>query len=401
MVRSLNEAIILHITTVPESLGFLVGQAAYMRARGFAIYAVSSPGRFLEQYASQESVSALPVEMPRRITPFSDLRALVDLVKIMRRLRPQIIHAYTPKGGLLGMLSAWMAGVPVRIYHMMGLPMITATGYRQRLLKLTERISCHLAIQILCVSQGTRLLAINEGLCPANKIKVLANGSINGIDSQMRFNPARLDPAMRSKLRDQYGIPQEAVVVGYLGRIVRDKGLVELAHAWQMIAGQVGIYHLLIVGQFESQDPLPPEVEQYLKTGPQIHLTGYVEDNVPLYQAMDMLVLPTYREGFPVVPLEAAAMGLPVIATRIPGCTEAVVDGETGKLIPVRDAVALAQAINQYLAQPELRYRHGQAGRARVVCDYQPEVLWQATYKEYVRLLSGVGISLPSQQYGV
>lgn len=401
MVRSLNEAIILHITTVPESLGFLVGQAAYMRARGFAIYAVSSPGRFLEQYASQESVSALPVEMPRRITPFSDLRALVDLVKIMRRLRPQIIHAYTPKGGLLGMLSAWMAGVPVRIYHMMGLPMITATGYRQRLLKLTERISCHLAIQILCVSQGTRLIAINEGLCPANKIKVLANGSINGIDSQMRFNPARLDPAMRSKLRDQYGIPQEAVVVGYLGRIVRDKGLVELAHAWQMIAGQVGIYHLLIVGQFESQDPLPPEVEQYLKTGPQIHLTGYVEDNVPLYQAMDMLVLPTYREGFPVVPLEAAAMGLPVIATRIPGCTEAVVDGETGKLIPVRDAVALAQAINQYLAQPELRYRHGQAGRARVVCDYQPEVLWQATYKEYVRLLSGVGISLPSQQYGV
>src|SRR5512141_2486005 len=120
MARSLNEAIILHITTVPESLGFLSGQAAYMRARGFVVYAVSSPGRLLEQYASQEGVFAMPVEMPRRITPLSDLRALVDLVKIMRRLRPHIIHAYTPKGGLLGMLSGWMARVPVRIYHMMG-----------------------------------------------------------------------------------------------------------------------------------------------------------------------------------------------------------------------------------------------------------------------------------------
>ncbi len=397
MTKVIPKVRLLHVTTVPESLGFLNGQADYMRSRGFEFYALSSPGRLLTHYAQQERVAVFAVEMQRRITPLRDLRAVVEITRIIRGIRPHVVHAYTPKGGLLGMLGAWLARTPVRIYHMMGLPMITATGYRRRLLKWTEWLSCTLSNQVLCVSHGIREMAIHERLCWEHKIKVLANGSINGVDSQVRFNPTHLGPTVRDMIRSSYGISAESVVVGYLGRVVRDKGLRELAEAWAMIADRVDNCHLLIVGQFEPQDALPHEVERYLGTGPRIHMTGYVEDNVPLYQAMDMLVLPTHREGFPVVPLEAAAMGLPVIATMVPGCMEAVEDNVTGTLVPPYDAGALAEAIQKYIDSPELRHRLGCAGRERVMRDFQPTMIWEAVYNEYARLLQAKGIDVSEQ----
>jgi glycosyltransferase involved in cell wall biosynthesis len=387
---------LVHITTVPESLPFFTGQVGYMKAQGFDVQAISSPGEPLDRFAATEGISVHAIDMPRRITPLRDLVAVARLRRRLHRIRPQIVHAHTPKAGLLGMMSAWLAGVPIRIYHIHGLPFLTATGLKRHLLKRTERMACALAHQVLCVSRSVRAVAIAERLCPPDKIKVLLSGSINGVDAAGLFNPANLRATDPLDARARYRIPADAPVAGFVGRVVRDKGLIELAQAWQGLRQEFPSLHLLIVGPFESQDPLPAEVEALLRGDTRIHLAGECLDMPPLYAAMDVLVLPTYREGFGVVAIEAAAMERPVIATCIPGCVDAVQEGVTGILVPARNVAALADALRWYLCDSELRRRHGQAGRQRVLRDFAQEALWKAMYQEYARLLrdGGCAVSL-------
>jgi len=386
---------LVHVTTVPESLRFVAGQAGFMHARGFEVHCLSSPDPMLERFAEREQVAVHPVPMHRRITPIHDLGAVARLRRHMRRIRPAIVHAHTPKGGVLGMIAATLAGVPVRIYHIRGLPFMTATGRTRFLLRWSEAVSCRLAHQVLCVSHSLRDVAIAEGLCPEHKIKVLRHGSGNGVDAAGRFDPSQVGTLAREATRAKHTILDDACVIGFVGRIVRDKGLIELAEAWTALRKEFSDIHLLIVGWFESKDPVPTAVEEQLRRDPRVRIVERVDDTAPLYAAMDVLALPTYREGFPNVVLEAASMELPVVATRIPGCVDAVIDGVTGTLVPPRDAAALAEAIRTYLRDPKLCRAHGLAGRERVLREFRREVIWQATYDEYVRLLTEREIAVP------
>ena len=380
---------LLHVTTVPQTLRFLGGHVRHTQDRGMEVHALSSPGKMLDQFGEQRQVAVHGVPMPRRITPLRDLGALWRISQVMGRLRPDIVHGHTPKGGLLAMMGAWLCRVPVRIYHMYGLPLLTARGPKRHVLRWAEKTACRLATQVLCLSQSLRASALAEGLCPPHKIKVLLAGNIDGVEAENVFNPARLPPAGRREVRLRLGIPPDALVAGFVGRIVRDKGLVELAQAWQVLREEFPALHLLVVGPFEPQDPIPVGVAMLLRGDQRIHLAGVVQnrDMPALYLAMDLLVLPTYREGFGTVLLEAAAMELPAVATRIPGCVDAVRDGETGTLVPVHDSQALAGAVRTYLRQPELRRWHGRAGRRRVLDEFCPEPMHEALYQEYVRLL--------------
>jgi glycosyltransferase involved in cell wall biosynthesis len=201
------------------------------------------------------------------------------------------------------------------------------------------------------------------------------------------FNPARISAESTRLVRARYQIPQGALVMGFVGRIVRDKGLIELTQSWRVLREECPPLHLLVVGPFESQDPIPADVEATLRSDPRIHLAGMVHD-MPSYRTRGLLVLPTYREGFGTSLLEAAAMGLPVIATRIPGCVDAVREGETGLLVPARDAGALTAAIRTYLGDPKLRRQHGANGRHRALRDFDP---CEALFQEYLRLLGERG----------
>jgi len=383
---------LVHVTTVPKSLGFLTGQVGFMKARGFAVTAISSPDDDLTSFAKREAVPVYAVPMARRITPARDLIALWQLARVFRRVRPDIVHAATPKGGLLGILAASITRVPVRVYHIRGLPMMTATGTRRLLLRWSERVACAVASQVLCVSRSVRDVAVREHLCPPEKIKVLAGGSGNGVDSTGRFDPDRVADR-RAIVRRELAIDSDAVVLGFVGRVVRDKGIVELLAAWRTLREAYPSLHLVIAGELEDEDRVPDHVRQALATDHRVHLLGRWRDTPALYAALDVVVLPTYREGFPNVPLEASAMRLPVVATCIPGCIDAVVDGVTGTLVPARDATALAAAIRRYVDDPALRIAHGNAGRERVVRDFAQEVIWEALYAEYVRLLDAAGVS--------
>jgi glycosyltransferase involved in cell wall biosynthesis len=379
--------LLLHVTTVPMTFAFFRGQIGYMRDRGLAIHAASSPGSELVRFGREARVPVTGIPMERRITPLRDLWALTRLVRLVRRIRPIVIHGHTPKGGLLAMMAGALARTPVRIYHMRGLPLVSARGPKRVLLRLTERAACRLAHRVLCVSRSVRQEAVRAGLCPPSKITVLAEGSGNGVDAAGRFDPRSLEPGTRERTRVRLGIPQEARVVGFVGRMVRDKGIVEAVEAWRILRERHPDLRFLLVGPFEARDPVPRATRRVLEEDPRVILAGTDWNTPPLYAAMDVVVLPTHREGFPNVPLEAAAMELPVVATRVPGCVDAVDDGRTGTLVPSGDHRALARALHRYLVDPGRRRRHGAAGRARVLDRFRPEAVWAALHAEYLRLL--------------
>lgn len=380
-------ATVVHVTTVPLSLKtHFSGQIDYVQRRGFAVHVISSPGPELEAFGTHEHVTVDAVPMARAITPAKDLVAIWRLWRALRRIRPDVVHSHTPKGGLLGMMAATLARVPVRVYHIRGLPFVTATGFRRRLLRWSELASCALADRVLAVSQSMRTIAIDEGLCPAGKVRVILGGSGNGVDSDGRFRPQAGDArlAARNRLR----LPPDAVVIGFVGRLSREKGVRELASAWARLRDQDAKARLLIVGWVEGQDAQSTEAVNALRADPRVHFTGPVQDMVPLYAAMDVVALPTYREGFPNVALEAAALALPIVATSVPGCVDAVEDGVTGLLVPARDAEALSAALHRYIADRTLRSAHGTAARRRVVTQFRREAIWEGIAAEYDDLLS-------------
>ena len=243
---------------------------------------------------------------------------------------------------------------------------------------------------MIAVSHSLRALALAERLCAPEKIAVIAGGSCNGVDAS-RFRPQPV--ALRVAARAQHGIPADAIVVGFVGRLAREKGLGELATAWESLREEEPALHLLLVGQAEPHEAVPAHVTAALEADPRVHFTGVDLDTPRLYAAMDVVALPTYREGFPNVALEAAAMALPIVATRVPGCVDAVLDSVTGTLVPARDPAALREALLRYVQDAALRARHGQAARRRVLDEFRPERIWEAIAAEYDALLARAGVA--------
>jgi glycosyltransferase involved in cell wall biosynthesis len=376
---------VAHVTAVPDMLLFLSGHLADLAARGFDVTVVSSPGPLLDDLAASEGVARAGVPISREISPLRDLVSLARLTRTLRRLRPDLVDAHTLKAALLAMIAARLAGVPVRVYHVHGLRHVTTTGLRRALLRACERVTSSLATRVLCVSRSVARAALAEGLIPARKTAVLLGGSIAGVDATGRFVPPR-DDGERRAARVALGLPPEARVIGFVGRLVRDKGVAELAAAWSVLRARHPDLRLLVVGEREPGDPVPDAVLAALAGDRRVLLAGHDRETPRYYRAMDVVALPTYREGFPVVPLEAAAMGLPVVATEVPGCVDAVVAGVTGTLVPPRDVPALVAALQGYLDDPALRLRHGAAGRQRALRDYDPRRLRDALREEYLRL---------------
>ena len=378
---------LVHIITEPRSLRFLKGQHAYMRTRGFDIEYISSPGDLLYKYGNQEGVPVHDVRMFRRIRILPDILAVFQLIRKLNKIKPVIVHSHTPKAGLLGMISAFITRIPVRIYHMRGLVSCTAKGGKRLLLRWAEKITCRLAHRVICNSHSLRKFAISEGICIESKIITLAKGSGQGVNASDLFNPDTTNKVARSRIRDSHSIPDEAMVIGFVGRLVIEKGIRELVKAWKILREESPDLYLLLTGPFEELDPLPEALRNSLLDDPRIVLLGLKFDMPPVYALIDILVLPSYREGFSNVLLEAAAMQLPVVASDVPGCKDAVEHNVTGMLVPAQDAKALADALREYIKNPYLRKNHGEAGRSRVLHDFRPESIWSALYHEYKALL--------------
>lgn len=378
---------LVYIVTVPITARVLLkGQLAYFRQQGFDVTVITSPESDLEAITRSDRVQVLAVPMQREIHLWQDLVSFWRLYRALRKLDPDIVNASTAKAGFLGMLAAWLAQVPVRVYALLGLRLETLSGMKRRILFLTEWIAAIGANRVICVSTSLRTEYVNLGLSPDAKAIVLASGSTNGLDAE-RFLATSEMLAKSHVLREQLEIPENVSVIGFVGRLVRDKGIMELLDAFDRVLETWPQTYLLIVGPFEEGDPIPASYVQRLHAHPQVVLTGYVTDTAPYYHMMDVLAFPSFREGLPNVVLEAGAAGIPVVGCRVTGMVDAVVDGVTGMLVPAGDVKALADTLVTYLENPELRRKHGQAGSERVLRDFRQEVIWEALYKEYMRLL--------------
>jgi glycosyltransferase involved in cell wall biosynthesis len=361
-----NLRLVIGVTSDQTCL-VLRGRLRSLRLAGFKVTLISSPGESLDRIAAEEGIDAYPLPMKRGIAPFSDLRSFLALCRFLSRVRPAIADFSTPKAGLLGNIAGWLTRIPHRVYTLRGLKLEGTRGAKRRLLLLSERVASGCADLVLCNSSSLRALARELRLGPERKLRLLGDGSSNGVDTA-RFSPGS------SAVRAEFGFGAEEFVLGFVGRLTKDKGIPDLLEAFDEIARAEPLCWLLLVGWFdESEDALDAGLRQRIAAHPRIRCTGFVIDTVPYYRAMDLFVLPTHREGFPNVVLEASACGLAVITTESTGARDAVLPEVTGRLIPPENSGAISDSVLELLRDSEKRARLGAAGRAWILERYTRE----------------------------
>lgn len=378
---------IIRITTVPESLGGLLkGQLRYMN-QYFKVIGVSSPGSRLQAIKKDEGVDLFEVEMTRRISPFKDLLSLWRLFKIMRVEKPDIVHTHTPKAGTLGMLAAYFARVPNRLHTIAGLPLIEIKGVKRKLLNFVEKLTYFCATKIYPNSEGLMSFIIKEKFCEVSKLKVIGNGSSNGIDTEY-FAKDKVESGHLVTLKKEYDIDKANIVFCFIGRIVGDKGINELVSAFCKLYEKNTLVRLLLVGPFERElDRLDLETEKHINSHPGIICVGWQSDVRPFLAISDVFTFPSYREGFPNVVMQAGAMELPCIVTNINGCNEIIENDVNGIIIPPKDIDVLYKAMEELMVNHKKRNRLLSNARKMVTDRYERKFVWEMLLEEYKNII--------------
>ena len=317
----MNKPKLIRITTVPVSLEKLLeGQLTFMQTY-FEVIAVSSQKEKLQEFGKKNNIQEYYVPLTRKITPLQDIISVWKLYRFLKKEKPQIVHTHTPKAGIVGMLAAYLAGVPNRLHTVAGLPLLEATGTKRKLLNWVEKFTYRFATKVYPNSKGLQEIILKNKFTKPDKLEIIAQGSSNGIDSSY-FSPTLFSKLQLLEKRKKLAIPPEDFVFIFVGRLVTDKGINELVEAFNSLHKTHKNTSLLLVGDFEEElDPLLPKTIKIIKKHPKIISTGWQDDVRIFYALSNALVFPSYREGFPNVVLQAGAMELPAIVTDINGCT--------------------------------------------------------------------------------
>lgn len=389
---ALSNVRVVRLASVPF---FLVSQLQMQVEQhvvyGMDVLLVSGGGPELVRLRLEQKLRHAVIDFARPIRPWQDLKALWRLMRLLAHERPQIIHSTTPKPGLLAAIAGFVLRVPLRLHTFTGQPWVGRRGPVRWLARAADRLIVQLNSHCYTDSMSQRQFLIDEGIAPASKISVLGAGSLAGVD-MARFNLDRWPISLRDALRCEYGIEKNARVLAFVGRIARDKGIQELLLAFGRLVLDKYDCHLLLIG------PLDEECggESFLiSTAPQaakkIHFVGYTDQPERYLAITDLLCLPSYREGFGTVVIEAAAMGIATVGTRIYGLSDAILDGETGVLVPPRDVDALHEALSSLLDNPDQIARLGKAAYERARRLFDTKLLNRMVAEEYIRLLRQAG----------
>ena len=386
---------LIRITTVPLSLKVLLkGQLRFMASNGFDVKGVSSEGEELREVHENEGIAVEAITMSRKITPFQDLKSLWEMWNFLRKEKPQIVHTHTPKAGIIGMLAARLAGVPHRLHTVAGLPLMEATGIKRKILNFVEKLTYSSATRVYPNSKGLYDFILQNNFTQSNKLKIIANGSSNGIDTAF-FSPDQVTEIERVTLREKLNIQPDDFVFVFVGRIVSDKGINELIKAFSELQAAennepAGIKLLLVGGLENDLDPLNPETLAEINQNTDIISVGFQQDVRSFFAIADALVFPSYREGFPNVVMQAGAMGLPSIVSDINGCNEIIIEGENGLIIPSKNVEKLKEKMLTLAKDKNLYTKLKGNSRRMIENRYEQSVVWNALLEEYEGLLQSV-----------
>ncbi len=383
---------LLRITTIPTSFNLLKGQMAFMQKNDFAVTMLSATGNEIEELVKQEGCPHYIVPLTRKITPLKDALALFLFVRYLKKEKPDIVHSHTPKAGTVGMLAAKLAGVPVRLHTIAGLPLVESRGIKRFLLNTVEKITYSCATKIYPNSFGLQQIILDHRFCSPDKLKVMGNGSSNGINTRF-FHPEAISEAEKKQVRLKHAIQPEDFVFVFVGRLVKDKGINELVNAFKQIQNKRSKIKLLLVGSYEQElDPLNESTLLEIQNNSGIISAGYQEDVRPYYTVSHCLVFPSYREGFPNVPMQAGAMGLPSIVTDINGCNEIITHEFNGLIIPPKNVDAIEKAMLRIMEDKVLYQKLKSNARESIVSRFDQLTLWKLIKAEYDEQLRLAGI---------
>lgn len=384
---------LVRITTVPISMNILLkGQLAYMQQHFEVTGVTGQDEKHFKEAGAREGICMVPITMQRAISPVKDLVSLYRLYSFMRKEKPAIVHTHTPKAGLLGMAAAWLAGVPVRLHTVAGLPLVETSGFKRKLLSFIEKITYKMAHEVYPNSYGLEEIILKENFCSRDKLTVIANGSSNGINTN-HFSTDFIEgdkPAYREKLRADLGIVADDVVYCFVGRLSSEKGIAELVNAFLKLHKQPGgdKAKLLLVGPMEKDTGiLGDDVIKFIEDTPAILAVGRHDDIRPYLFASDVFAFPSYREGFPNVVLQAGALGLPCIVSNINGSNEIITHNLNGLIVPVKNSEQLFEAMKQLLNDKPRREELASKARETVVSQFENHIVWEAILAEYKKHL--------------
>jgi glycosyltransferase involved in cell wall biosynthesis len=372
---------LIRVTTSDISLDLLLkGQLRFLD-QYYDVVGVAANTGLLKDVAKREGIRVVELSMRREISLRRDVACLLYLINLFRKEHPYIVHANTPKGSLLAMMAAWVIRVPNRIYLVTGLRYQGAKGKARTLLMMMERLACALATKVIPEGEGVKATLIADGITK-KPLQVVHHGNINGIDTS-HFSPEACKYS-REEMRHKLDIEPDVFTFIFIGRIVKDKGMNELARAMMRLKSEKRDCRLILVGWFEKeQDRMDEDNEYFFMYDDSVRYVGYQKDVRSYLLASDALVFPSYREGFPHVVMEAGAMGLPSIVTDINGCNEIIVDGENGHIIPPRDGEALLKMMRHFLDCPDEVKRMAGNARQMISSRYEHDDVMQALLQMY------------------
>lgn len=370
---------IFHLVTVSKSIPLMKGQIEFLRERNMDVHIVSSDGKELRAYDSK--ISHI-ISMKREIALFNDIKSLLNMVKLFNKEKPSIVNSGTPKAGLIGTIAAYVSRRPIRIYTVRGLRLETVKGLKYYILYLMEKIAMFCATDIIAISESLKQKIITSNLAKENKIKVLGFGSSNGIQFEsFQIDNNKLEKKYRELLADSF-------VIGYVGRIVKDKGIHELIKSFKIVKNKGYNVKLLVIGSLEKGNSISESDYLFLTEDPNVVLIKHVSNPISFYNNMDVFVFPTYREGFGNVSIEAQALEVPVITTNATGAVDTVVDGETGFIVDKGDYKAIVEKVEKLINNSSLRKYLGYNGRKRVESKFSSQIIWtelEALYKTLLK----------------
>ena len=373
---------LIRTATVSISLDILLkGQLSFLN-RYYQVIAVSGQDVHLENVKNREKVLTVDVPMYRTISPFKDFVSLIKLYFAFRKEKPLIVHSITPKAGLLSMIAAYFAGVPIRIHTFTGLVFPHKKGFIHHLLLFLDKVLCRFATHIIPEGEGVKkdLVAFKV---TKKQLNVIANGNVNGIDLDF-FNPNKVSQVEQENLKQQLHIDATDFVFVFVGRLVSDKGINELVAAFTDLSKQYSKCKLLLVGPFENElDPLNQDTLDLISSNKSIISVGFQVDVRPYFAISNVFVFPSYREGFPNVVLQAGAMDLPCIVTDISGSNEIIVQDLNGIIIPIKNKKAIFDALKVMLLDDELRNKCTN-NASRLICSrYEQSLVWNSLLEQY------------------